>query len=64
MLGMHVAKGYSYLPEVKELKKAGLVHLKQHICYQQDPDGYPYPISYLEMLATVRLADYVGAYNF
>ena len=34
-----------HLPEVKELKKAGLVHLKELIHYQENPDGYPIPSS-------------------
>jgi hypothetical protein len=49
------------LPEVKE---PGLVHPKELICYQQNPDEYPIPSSHLEMFPKVRLADYVGANNF
>ena len=53
-----------HLPEVKELEKAGLVHLKELICYQQSPEHYTIPSSHLELLAMVRLADYVGADDF
>ena len=49
-----------HLPEVKQLNKAALVHLEGLIHYQQNPDKYLIPPSYLKMLAMIRLADYVG----
>ena len=46
------------LPEVKELKKSGLLHLKELISFQQHPGDYQIPPTHLEMLTMVRLADY------
>ena len=52
------------LPEIKELKNSGLLHLKELIAFQQHPGDYPIPTTHLELLTMVRLADYVGADDY